>query len=91
MSWLERCYLIAEWEDAVLLGVGLALTLPQATQVTSTGSSGLEKNNIMESIIGVLNNSNWCIEYTIVLCMLKWKRLSPGKVHHTSLRSPWHR
>ena len=86
----DRCYLIAEWEDTVLLGVGLALTLPQATQVTSTGSSGLEKNNIMESIIGVLNNSNWCIEYTIVLCMLKWKRLSPGKVHHTSLRSPWH-
>ena len=50
MSWLERCYLIGEWEDTVLLGVGLALALPEATQVPGTGSSRLEKNNMMESI-----------------------------------------
>ena len=50
MNWLERCYLIGEWEDAVLLGVGLALALPEATQVPSTGSSRLEKSNMMASI-----------------------------------------
>ena len=39
-------HLVVEGEDAVLLGVGLALALPQATQVTSTGSSGLQKGTI---------------------------------------------
>ena len=55
-------YLIAEWEDAVLLGVGLALALPQATQVASTGSRGLQRNNMMESNTRSLDK--WHIEET---------------------------
>jgi len=45
--------LIAEWEDTVLLGVGLAFTLPQATQVTSTGSSSLERSTtLLSKVLG---------------------------------------
>lgn len=45
--------LIAEWKDTILLGVGLALTLPQATQVTSTGSRGLERSTtLLSEVLG---------------------------------------
>jgi len=45
--------LIAEREDTVLLGVCLALTLPQATQVTSTGSSSLERSTtLLSKVLG---------------------------------------
>ena len=38
-------HLVVEGEDAILLGVGLALTLPQTTQVPSTRAGCLDDDS----------------------------------------------